>query len=113
MKLYRFEARWGRSETIEGIFAAEEADVAAAYGVAGYLESPCGKHSGGGFTLAPAHMKVLTDDAAFIAKALEYGLFPTGVNPLTSALTCGTCGDSLPAPYDACRHASCGWKRSG
>lgn len=111
MKLYRFSATWARTETIGGIFAAEEADVKAAYGLRCYLEEPCGRHSSGEFALDPKHIKVLTDDAAFIAKATKYGLLPTGINPL-SAITCDSCGDALRPPYEACHHKGCGGKRA-
>lgn len=109
-KLYKFSARWGRADDIEGVFAAEEADIAAAIGVPGYLEEPLGRHSSGGFTLAPEHLKVLTDDQAFIAQAEAYKLIPVGTDP-RYALKCGNCGDVLPVPYTACRHTECGWTR--
>lgn len=109
--LYRFSARWTRTETIDGIFAAEEADVQAAVGIQGYLDEPLGRHSSGAFTLKPAHLTEVTRDQDFIAMAQEYGLLPAGINPL-HALKCeGRCGDILKAPYQACHHEHCGWKR--
>lgn len=110
IKLYKFSARWGRADDITGIFAAEEADIAAAIGVPGYLEEPLGRYSSGDFTLSPEHLKVLTEDQAFIAKAFEYRLIPAGTDP-RYALKCGHCGADLPAPYNACRHFTCGWER--
>ena len=110
LKLYRFSVRWTRTDDITGIFAAEEAEVVAAYGVQGHLDEPLGRYSSGPLTLKAEDLTVLTDDQAFIAKAIEYRLLPTGVNPLW-ALTCEKCGDTLRAPYQKCRHARCGWKR--
>lgn len=108
-KVYKFRSRWQRTETITGVFVADDADVEAAIGIEGRLDDPCGRHSSGPFTLAREHLTVLTDDQAFIDKAIAFNLVPVGVNPLYALKCQGTCGDVLDAPYVACRHKDCGW----
>ena len=97
-KLYRFHWDCGRQGDVYGIFAAEPAEVAAAIGREVYFGEILGKHSEIEGTLDAREIEILTDDAAFIAKAAEYGLIPSGHNPLEH-LRCTECG------YDSGEHA--------
>jgi hypothetical protein len=81
-KLYRFYADYGRLGAIEGVFVADEAEVAAALGCTVSFCEPWGKHSSAKCTLAASHFTILTDDQDFIAKARKYGIVRFGENPL-------------------------------
>ena len=100
-RLYRFELFCGRGGTLRGIFAATEEDVRPAFGKRCYFGEVLGKHSEIQCVLEPEHVRFLTDDQAFISKAMEYGLVPQGFNPLL-AITCRGCGEPMEAPYEFC-----------
>lgn len=91
-RLYKFRLDYGRHGDLEGVFAATEQEVTAALGMTCDFGEVLGKHSEVSCVLTPAHVKVLTTDPGFIAKAEEYGLVPSGHNPL-QAITCKRCGD--------------------
>lgn len=80
-KLYRFDFDTYYSNT-EGLFVADEADVAAAIGQEIWLGEIEGKHSEVHGPLEETDLKVITDDPAFIARFEQ--LFPKGfgINPL-------------------------------
>jgi hypothetical protein len=82
VKLYKFHWYVRRMGDVEGIFAAEEADVEKAIGLRVQFGEILGKHSDIHGTLDREDLTVLTDDANFIAKAKAYGLIPVGHNPL-------------------------------
>ena len=105
-KLYRFEAYFGRMGSLRGQFVADdEKDVAPAIGKPAYFGEVLGKHSEIEIDrLEEKHFKVLTDDAAFLSKFVEYGC-ASGFNPL-AYIRCPECGEPLGAPYEKC---SCGW----
>lgn len=81
-KLYRFDLYCGRQGSLEGTFAADPRKVRAAMGKRIYFGEVLGKHSEVECVLEAKHLKILTDDADFIAKATEYGLVPSGFDPL-------------------------------
>lgn len=81
-KLYRFYVDYGRHGDVEGTFVADEAEVAAAFGYTVEFYEPFGKHSEASCTLAAEHFTVLTEDQEFIAKARQYGISRSGVNPI-------------------------------
>ena len=80
-KLYQFDFDTYYSNT-EGLFVADEADVAAAMGKQVWLGSLEGKHSEVYGDLEECDLKVITDDPAFIEQFER--LFPGGfgINPL-------------------------------
>lgn len=82
-RLYRFHWDCGRMGDVEGVFVAEEAEIAAAMGKTVSLGEALGKYSDVHGTLDPEDLTVLTDDQSFIEKALEYGLGCVGYNPLS------------------------------
>ena len=82
-KLYKFYWDYGRMGDVEGVFAADEKEVAAAIGKRIYFGEILGKHSEVFGPLNTDDLDVLTDDQEFIAKAKKYGLVPTGYNPLS------------------------------
>lgn len=80
-KLYKF--RWDcRYGTIEGTFVADEQKVADAIGEYVYFGDILGKHSEVSGNLCEGDLTVVTDDADFIERAIEYGIDSTGYNPL-------------------------------
>lgn len=81
-KLYHFDFDTYYSNT-EGLFVADEADVAAALGQTIYLGEVEGKHSEVSGPLEHTDLNVVTDDPAFIAQFEQ--LFPKGfgINPLS------------------------------
>lgn len=81
-KLYRFTLDCGRMGSLEGTFVATDREVKAAIGKRAYFGEVLGKHSEIECSLAREHFAVLTDDQTFIDKAAEYGLIPSGHNPL-------------------------------
>lgn len=93
VKLYKFHWYVRRMGDVEGIFAADEAEVEKAIGMRVDFGEILGKHSQINGTLDRGDLTVLTDDAAFIAKATKYGLLPIGHNPL-HCLRC-ECGAML------------------
>lgn len=80
-KLYQFDFDTYYSNT-EGLFVADEADVAAAIGQTIYLGEVEGKHSEVFGPLEETDLKVVTDDPVFIRQFER--LFPKGfgINPL-------------------------------
>lgn len=105
-RLYRFDLDCGRSGDVEGIFLATEREVEAAYGRTCNFGEILGKHSEVSCVLTAKHIKLLTTDPGFIAKARKYKLVPSGHSPL-QAITCDRCGDCLPAPYVECGDEEC------
>ena len=80
-KLYRYEMDCGRAGTVEGLFTADDAEVAAAIGKDVQFGEILGKHSEVAGTLDASEFEELTDDAAFIAKFEEFHC-ASGYNPL-------------------------------
>lgn len=80
-KLYQFDFHTYYSNT-EGLFVADEADVAAALGQKIWLGEIEGKHSEVGGPLEEKDLKVITNDPVFISQFEQ--LFPNGfgINPL-------------------------------
>lgn len=108
-KLYRFGWNCGRQGVVRGLFVADDANVKAALGREVHFGEILGKHSEICGMLKEEDLTALTDDIDFLAKFDEYDC-ASGYNPL-DYISCPNCGDTLPAPYDACRHERCGWKR--
>jgi hypothetical protein len=81
-KLYKFHWDCGRQGCVEGIFSADDATVKAAIGQDVHFGEILGKHSEVYGPLEKKDLKVLTDDEPFIARAMQYGLVPSGYNPL-------------------------------
>ena len=81
-KPYRFEQDYRRMGRLTATFVAEEASVASLMGKTVYFGEALGKHSEVWADIGEDNLRVLTDDQDFIARAVEYGLVPTGHNPL-------------------------------
>lgn len=83
MKLYKYHQDFGRMGELHGVFALtqEEFDKLQEKGDV-YLGEVLGKHSDVVAYFDSNTMKELTDDQEFIAKAIEYDLIPSGINPL-------------------------------
>lgn len=82
LRLYRFHWDCGRQGDVTGVFVASEADVEAAIGKTVSFGEILGKHSDITGTLDAEDLTIVTDDQAFIHKAVEYGLGQVGYNPL-------------------------------
>lgn len=84
-KLYKFAWDCGRMGSVEGLFVANETDVAAAIGKEVCFGEILGKHSEVCGTLTEDDLTVATDDQDFIAKLV--GILGTtsisGYNPLS------------------------------
>lgn len=80
--LYRFRWDCGRMGSVTGMFTATESQLQAEFGEDVYFGEILGKHSEVCGALNRGDITVLTQDQDFIAKAEEYGLVPTGYNPL-------------------------------
>ena len=82
MKLFRFYWDCARQGNVIGTFIAEQEEVDAAIGKMVYFGEVLGKHSEIYGELEEGDLAALTDDEDFIKQALEYGIVPTGFNPL-------------------------------
>jgi len=84
-KLYKFQWDCGRMGSVEGLFVADEGEVAAAVGKEVYFGEILGKHSDVSGTLDAEDLTVATDDQDFIVKLV--GIIGTttisGYNPLS------------------------------
>lgn len=98
--LYRFawDFRGGR---VEGVFAATAEEVAAAIGREAYFGEVLGKHSEVGGSIGVDDISLVTDDQPFVTKAVELGVVPFGLNPLTH-LRCIECGCAWGDHEDDC-----------
>lgn len=81
-KLYRFYWDCGRGGDEMSTFVADSDLVEKCIGRFCYLGEILGKHSEVQGTLDADDLSILTDDADFIAKAKDYGLVPSGPNPI-------------------------------
>ncbi len=82
-KLYRFNVSCGRMGSLEGLFVADEVDVAAAIGKRMYFGEVLGKHSDIAFDLEAEHLTVASDDQDFLEKLVDLlGADISGFNPL-------------------------------
>lgn len=84
LNLYKLFVDYGRSGEIEGLFAATEEDITAAYGKQVYLGGALGKHSEVYFYLDPEmieRLEVSPEAVAQIVKAVGHGSI-SGYNPL-------------------------------
>lgn len=79
--LYRFHWDYGRMGDIDGVFAADDADVKAALGKTVWLGSVLGKHSEVCGELEEDALTVLSTDQAFIKQFIEI-VGPVGYDPL-------------------------------
>lgn len=94
LKLFEFFWDCGRGGCLQGAFAATQEQVDRVMGHEVYFGEVLGKHSEVRGILEPEDLQVLTEDADFIAKAIEYGLLPIGWNPLDHAgERCDWCGE--------------------
>lgn len=81
--LYRFSHDFGRMGALEGTFVATEADIEKIAGKEIGFGEALGKHSDISCVIERGeNLDLVTDDQEFIAKAEEYGLTPSGYNPL-------------------------------
>ena len=85
-KLYKFHWDCGRHGHLHGTFVADDADVEQCIGKGVSFGEVLGKHSRIAGTLDREDLVVLTDDVAFIDRAIEYGLIPSGHNPIPRIL---------------------------
>lgn len=93
-KLYRFDFDCGRMGDLEGIFVADDADVAAAIGQELRFGEVLGKHSDIQGTLDEGEVTILTDDAKAIEVIEKHLNGGTGFNPLHYlVLPCGCMED--------------------
>ena len=81
-QLYKFFWDCGRQGSLKGVFTATHEEVAAAIGKHIYFGEVLGKHSDISGTLESKDIRFLTDDQEFIKQATEYGLIPTGFDPI-------------------------------
>ena len=81
-KLYKFYWDCGRQGSLSGIFTATEEAVKGLIGKYVYFGEVLGKHSEVEGPIEDGEIVEVTDDQAFIARAKEYDLIPTGFNPL-------------------------------
>ncbi len=72
----------GRMGNLYGVFVADPSKVEALMGKTIYFGEVLGKHSDIEWDLDPKDIVPLTNDQEFIAKAKEYGIVPTGHNPI-------------------------------
>ena len=80
--IYHFLWDCGRMGEVTGLFVADSAEVDASIGRIAYLGEVLGKHSEINDYITGDDVQLCTEDQEFIDKALEYGLVPTGYNPL-------------------------------
>lgn len=80
-KIYRFYEDCGRMGRLDGTFVSTDEKIKAMLGKTAYFGEALGKHSEISVELAESNFTVLTDDQAFIDKAVEYGLLPNGFSP--------------------------------
>lgn len=80
LKLYRFDADFGRSGSLEGLFVEDDERVKKAIGKHVYFGEVLGKHSEVYMDLEEDHFTELTDDQPFIHKFEKLNL-STGYNP--------------------------------
>jgi hypothetical protein len=80
LKLYKFQANYGRYGTLEGVFVEDEERVARAIGKNVYFGEVLGKHSEVDLDLQEYHFKVMTEDQTFIHQFEKLAL-ATGYNP--------------------------------
>lgn len=81
LKVYRFEWDCGRQGNVEGVFVADDAEVAAAIGKEVGFGEILGKHSDVQGVLEENDLTVLSTDAAFCAAFQEH-VGTAGYNPL-------------------------------
>ena len=67
---------------VNGVFVADDAQIADAIGEEVYFGEILGKHSDIAGTLNQDDLEIITDDQVFVQKCEEYGLDGTGYNPL-------------------------------
>jgi len=86
-KLYEFKANFGRMGSLNGRFFLDEeieALLPELYGKSIDFGEVLGKHSEVVFDLKPEHLKLVTDDQAFLAKAEELGIsLAHGYDPIS------------------------------
>lgn len=82
LKLCKFYWDCGRMGDVEGIFVACDRQIENALGKRIYFGEILGKHSEIYGDLNKEDLTILTEDQDFIKKAVEYGILPTGFNPL-------------------------------
>lgn len=80
--LYKFNQNYGRMGDLEGIFIAEDSEVAKAIGRRVYFGEVLGKHSEIYSELQEDDIKALTTDAAAIEVIEKYLNGGTGWNPM-------------------------------
>jgi len=81
-KLYKFYWDCGSNGDLEGVFVEDEEMISKIIGFKVYFSGVLGKHSEICDELKEEDFTVLTDNQTFIAQAIEYGLVPTGTNPM-------------------------------
>lgn len=80
--IYHFFWYCGRMGELTGVFVADSAEVAAAIGCTAMFGEALGKHSDIYGDIKEGDIGLCTEDQSFIDRAIEYGLVPTGYNPL-------------------------------
>lgn len=85
-KLYRYYLDCGRMGSLGGLFVADDELVKKCIGIEVYFGEVLGKHSDVAAVLQDDQLSVLTDDQDFIDKAVEYGLVPTGYDPIRAMI---------------------------
>ena len=83
-KLFRFYWDCGRMGELHGLFVEDDAVVRQYIGHDVYFGEVLGKHSEICGKLEEKDCVALTDDQDFIQKAIDFGLVPTGFNPITT-----------------------------
>jgi hypothetical protein len=80
--IYHFFWDCGRMGELTGMFVADSSEVAAAVGRTASFDDVLGKHSEIYEDIKTGDIRLCTEDQEFIDKAIEYGVVPTGYNPL-------------------------------
>jgi len=80
LKLYKFQAGFGRYGALNGVFVEDDERVAKAIGKNIYFGEVLGKHSEVDLDLEEHHFKVMTEDQPFIHQFEKLEL-ATGYNP--------------------------------
>ena len=80
--LVRFNLDCGRNGNLVGTFATSEKVLNSLIGKEIYFGECLGKHSDVSSTMEENMFEVLCKDQDFIASAQEYGLIPSGYNPI-------------------------------